>query len=313
MRTHAAYADELRTVDAGRTRSVALDGVECVAADGDRVFVGTRSGVRRSDDGGGSFGRVAGPDDPVTALAVGPDGTAWAGTEPSTVHRSTDGGETWAEREGLTDLPSADRWSFPPRPDTHHVRWIEVDPTDPARLYVAIEAGALVRTGDGGETWRDRTPDGPRDTHGMTTHPDASGRAWSAAGDGFFETADGGDSWTTAEDGLRGTYCWSVAVDPGDPDRLLLSSARGPRSAHSQPAESYVYRRAGEGAWERIDAPGLPTGRGVTRPVLAAAGPGAAVAASDAGVFRTDDWGRSWERIAGAPDDATACRGLAVA
>ncbi|MFB6282186.1 MAG: WD40/YVTN/BNR-like repeat-containing protein [Haloferacaceae archaeon] len=310
MRVHAAYPGELVTVEGTTARRTPLDGAECVAADGDRVLVGTGAGVRRSGDGGRSFGPAGGPES-VTALAVGPDGTAWLGTEPSAVYRSTDRGATWTERPGLTDLPSADEWSFPPRPGTHHVRWIEPDPAAPSRLYVAVEAGALVRTPDGGGTWIDRTPDGPRDTHGMATHPDAPGRAWAAAGDGFFVTADGGDSWIARGAGLDGTYCWSVAVDPGDPGRLLLSAARGPRSAHDRPAESYVYRHAG-GEWERIDAGGLPAGRGVTRPVLAAAGPGTAVAASNEGIVRTDDWGRSWERVADAPSGATTCRGLAA-
>ncbi|MFB6304476.1 MAG: WD40/YVTN/BNR-like repeat-containing protein [Haloferacaceae archaeon] len=312
MPVHLAYPDALLTValDGRTTRRTAVDDAECVVAAGDRVLVGTRDGLY-GVDAARAVARVGGVDDPVTALAVGPDGTAWLGTEPSAVYRSPDGGETWTRREGLTDLPSADRWSFPPRPDTHHVRWIEVDPVDPSRLYVAVEAGALVRTPDGGETWLDRTPDGPRDTHGMATHPDAPDRAWSAAGDGFFETTDGGDSWTTRETGLSHTYCWSVAVDPGDPSRLLLSAARGPGAAHGRPAESHVYRRTGDGPWRRVD--GLPTGSGVTRPVLAAAGPGTAVAASNEGVFRTDDWGGAWTRLADAPDDATTCRGVAVA
>jgi photosystem II stability/assembly factor-like uncharacterized protein len=63
------------------------------------------------------------------------------------------------------------------------------------RLFVAIEAGALVRTFDGGRTWRDRVRGGPYDTHTAVTNPLAPGRIYSAAGDGYFESTDAGDSW----------------------------------------------------------------------------------------------------------------------
>jgi photosystem II stability/assembly factor-like uncharacterized protein len=307
MTLYVAYPETLLVVDDGtRTNSVPGYAEALAVADG-RLLVGTRDGLHAGRDPARLD--ATGLDGHVTALAADSDDTVWAGTEPSAVYRSTDGGRTWTERPGLTDLPSADGWSFPPRPHTHHVRWIEVDPASSDRLYVAVEAGALVRTGDGGETWRDRVPDGPRDTHSMATHPDRPGVAWAAAGDGFAVTADGGDSWSFAESGLSHTYCWSVAVDPGDPDRLLCSAASGASAAHRQPAESYLYRRMGDDPWERVT--GLPTGEGVTRAVLAADGPGACYAASDAGVHRTEDWGATWEHVADAPEDA-AVRGVAL-
>jgi hypothetical protein len=85
-------------------------------------------------------------------------GVVYVGTEPSAVFRSEDGGETWEECGGLTTLPSAIEWSFPPRPETHHVRWIEADPHVQGRLFVAVEAGALIRSADSGTTWQDRLP-----------------------------------------------------------------------------------------------------------------------------------------------------------
>jgi hypothetical protein len=135
-------------------------------------------------DAGDSWERV-GEDvvkDPVMAVAVsaaersGEHGVVYAGTEPSAVYRSEDGGETWRELGGMREVPSAPEWSFPPRPETHHVRWISPDPNISGRLFVAIEAGALIQTPDGGETWEDRTPDGPLDTHTLATHKDAPGR-----------------------------------------------------------------------------------------------------------------------------------------
>ncbi|ELZ93231.1 WD40/YVTN/BNR-like repeat-containing protein [Haloferax sulfurifontis] len=311
--------------------------IECVAADPGapgRAFCGTfDAGVFRTTDGGASWSAV-GTDalpESVTSLAVSPadPDVVYAGTEPSAVFRSLDGGETWAELAPLSDLDSASSWAFPPRPHTHHVRWIEPDPTDPDRLFVAVEAGALVRSFDGGETWQDRVPSGKRDTHSMATHPDRPGRVWVAAGDGYAETDDAGETWTSPTAGLGHGYCWSVVVDPADPESVLLTAASGPMRAHRvESAEAYLYRRAsrdgggdGDGdsnddseSWERLDETGLPTGPGATRAVLAAGRTGGeCYAANDRGLYRTTDFGDSWDRIV-VPWDGTrrTAAGLAV-
>jgi photosystem II stability/assembly factor-like uncharacterized protein len=183
----------------------------------------------------------------VTAVDVGHAeqadgfGVVYAGTEPSAVFRSDNGGDSWVDLAGLRALPSADTWSFPPRPQTHHVRWIEADVSVADRVFVAIEAGALVRTFDGGRIWRDRVRGGPYDTHTAMTHPFAPGRIYSAAGDGYYESTDAGDSWRSPEDGLKHLYLVGVAVDPADPDTVIVSATDGPGSAYSpRGAEAYV-------------------------------------------------------------------------
>jgi hypothetical protein len=42
---------------------------------------------------------------------------------------------------------------------------IELDANNPDYVYVAIEAGALVQSHDGGDTWIDRVDQAPYDTH----------------------------------------------------------------------------------------------------------------------------------------------------
>ena len=303
---YVATEDVLVEVRADGTTEYWLDGSEpeCVVADG-ALLVGTfESGLWRAAGDARAerdFERVAGIDpDAVTSLAANPrdPNELWAGTEPSRVYRSTDGGETWVERDGVTDLPSADGWSFPPRPHTHHVRWIEVDPADPAHLYVGIEAGALVQTHDRGETWEDEVSGSRYDTHSMATHPDAPGRAYVAAGDGYAETTDGGETWHYPQAGLDHRYVWSVAVDDDDPDLRFVSAAEGAYTAHrAEPADTYVYRKRGDDPWERLDGRGLPLGSGVTRPVLAAGGAGECYAVSNRGAFVTRDGGDSWESL----------------
>jgi photosystem II stability/assembly factor-like uncharacterized protein len=295
---------------------------ECVAAASDapsRAFVGTQDdGCYRTVDGGETFERVFDREPRVTAVAVSPQdpSVAWLGTEPSRVFHTTDGGASWTEWPGLTDLPSADEWYFPPRPDTHHVRWLEPDPHDAERLYVGIEAGAFVLTEDAGETWRERPPGSRRDNHSLATHPEAPDRVWAAAGDGYAESHDGGETWEHPQGGLAHRYCWSVRPDPGDPDTVVLSAASGARSAHSLPAESHVYRREDGGDWERLDAEsGLPVGDGVLRAVLATGDAGEFYACNNRGLFRSTDAGETWQEMAIPwPEELTelTCRGLAV-
>lgn len=297
----AAFEDTLLRVapDAGEPTPI-LEGYEfeCVTVSDDYVYAGTfDSGLLRSRDGD-DWEQVL-SDTAVTAVAVDPSDAdvVYAGTEPSHIYRSSDGGESWTECESFQDLDSKEHWRFPPRPETHHVRWLECDPTEPGRLYAAIEAGALVRSEDAGEAWLDRVPTGPYDTHGMTTHPDRPDEAWVAAGDGHAHTTDGGETWQWPEAGLDRTYCWSVALDPEDPDTVVLSAASGPRAAHSPPGESKVFRREGDGPFEEA-MDGLPGPEGLMRAVLASGdAAGEVFAATNDGLYRTTDAGRSWNRL----------------
>ena len=130
----------------------------CLAADPlvrGRAWCGThRGGVYRSDDGGASWRAVGLEGQRVTSIAASPAQAdlVWVGTEPSEIWYSANGGEVWNSSYPLETLPSSPEWSFPPKPDTHHVRWIACHPRDSGRLWVAIEAGALVSTRDGGRS-----------------------------------------------------------------------------------------------------------------------------------------------------------------
>jgi len=276
------------------------DRLECLAASPDaptRVFAGTVDrGLLRSTDGGDSWRTVATVGDRVTAVTVSPHDpdVVWAGTEPSRVFRSDDGGDTWTERPSLTELPSADRWSFPPRPHTHHVQWITVDPEDPDRLAVAVEAGALLRSVDGGETWIDHAEGARRDNHTIAKHPDAPGHIYVAAGDGYAVSPDWGETWHKPQTGLDRRYVWSVAVAPDDPGTVVVSAAPGARAAHDPDGEAGVYRRSGEGEWE-VAMEGLPGPEGWGRPVLAT-DDGEFYALSNHGLYRSAD-GAAWSRI----------------
>ena len=291
---------------------------QCVAVDPlrpEQVYCGTfDQGLWRSKDAGNSWEHVGEgiSEKQITSVAVsttervGNSGVVYTGSEPSMLFRSEDGGNTWRELAALRQLPSAPTWSFPPRPYTSHVRWITPDPLVTGRIFVAIEAGALVRSLDGGQTWEDRKPDGPFDTHTLIMHRLAPNRLYSAAGDGFMrpengfvESDDGGETWFRPNAGFQYNYLWSVAADPANPATLVVSAAHGPQEAHNpRQAESAIYRRTGNEQWQQVRE-GLPDVRGMLASVLTAheAEPGVFYAANNKGLFRSADAGLSWEAI----------------
>ena len=148
--------------------------------------------------------------------------------------------------------------------------------------------------------------DGPGDTHTLAVHPDAPGRLYSAAGDGFgipgrgySESHDGGDTWARPDEGIERHYLYGLAVDPGDPDTVVVSAAESPLKAHApQAADSIIYRRSGREPWREV-RDGLPAPNGTVRPLLAAnAGEqGVFYSVSNHGIFRSADAGVSWEPV----------------
>lgn len=276
----------------------------CLAVDLQRgiAWAGThRDGVFRSDDGGATWAKSGLDDERIMSLTASPaqPDLLWAGTEPSAVWKSVDGGRTWERTSDVTELPSSGTWAFPPKPDTHHARWIAAHPTDPNRLWVAIEAGALISTIDGGETWQDRVPGGPYDTHELAIHPAAPDVLRSAAGDGYFESTDGGRTWRSPMDGFEVRYLRSITMEPDDPDVVIVSAASHPYKAYgSGSSDGRLFRRQGTGRWTRMRE-GWPDPPNTIAPLLVAGkGSGDIWAADERGIHGSSDGGVTWRQVA---------------
>lgn len=263
-------------------------GVQCVAAAGSRVVAGTRGGVMVSVDASTSWERIALSEPDVLSVAIGvADDALYAGTEPSRLFVSREEGP-WTELEALQEIPSRPSWSFPPRPWTHHVRWIAPDPHRAERLLVGIELGGLMLSEDAGAGFSDHRPGAKRDTHSLAWHPREADRAYQAAGDGAAWSRDGGLTWEAADTGRELRYCWALAVDPGDPDLWYVSAASGPGAAHGgQSAKGRLYRW--NGSWEALALPGdsMPYALAVSDGELI-------VGTADGRVLASADSGESW-------------------
>jgi len=221
-----------------------------------RVYCGTwNNGLWKTDDNGQTWEKtlLTIPNANITTVSVSPiekgeEGfnKLFVGTEPSIIYSSSDGGQTWEIIDGFNKLDSSSTWSFPPRPWTNHVRWIEPDANKEDYLFVAIEAGALIKSFDGGKTWKDRVKNGPYDTHTLVSHKKAPQRLYSAAGDGYFESQDYGITWKNLDKGLEdNTYLMSIAVNPNDSQNKVVSAANTAWKAHDRKdPESFLYRQS---------------------------------------------------------------------
>jgi photosystem II stability/assembly factor-like uncharacterized protein len=290
-------------------------GAQCVSVDpnnADRVYVGTFDhGLYRSLDAGESWNKVSDgiPHKRILSITISPHtengrSIVYAGTEPSSVYRSTDDGATWEDLPALRDVPSYDTWYFPPRPETHHVRWIAPHERDADTLIVGIELGGVLRTRDGGTTWQDRHPDAVIDPHVVHAHPSSTDRIYAIGGDGVSFSTDAGESWMRDVNGMDRFYTWGLAVDPADPDLWFVSAAPDPFLAHGDgDSHARLFRKRGTSAWEPLELDGYGgVSTTIERMPYALAAPRTAPGTlicglRDGTILSSQDSGDSWRTI----------------
>lgn len=113
----------------------------------------------------------------VTAFDFAGD-AGWA-VGSGTVLRSRTGGSMWSAQYGVPSVA------------TRQFRDVEV--VDALNVWIASADGALLVTGDGGETWSDRSPSGGTPLH--TIEYFGGNEYWVGGSGGLWKTADGGDTW----------------------------------------------------------------------------------------------------------------------
>jgi photosystem II stability/assembly factor-like uncharacterized protein len=151
--------------------------VRCLAADPHNpnvIYAGTQgNGVLRSQDQGKTWRPSGMEGHIIKSIAVSPSdpGVVYAGTRPALVYISRNGGGQWEELSAFRRIFSRRFWLSPAEsPFIGYVQGIALSPTDPNVMVVGIEAGAVVRSTDGGKTWQDHRKGALRDCHSITFH-----------------------------------------------------------------------------------------------------------------------------------------------
>jgi photosystem II stability/assembly factor-like uncharacterized protein len=288
--------------------------VRCLASDPRHIYVlyaGTQGqGVLRSLDAGKTWHASGLAGKIVKSIAVSASsggnssepGVLFAGTKsPASIFTSKDGGENWTECEAFRRIRSRWFWFSPAEPPfTAYVQGIAISPSDPNVIIAGIEAGAVVRSQDGGKTWSDHRPGAVRDCHTLTFHATNGDWVYEGGGSGAAISRDGGKTWRQPKEGLDRRYCWAVAADPVHPEVWYISASTSPYKAHSRDnAQAHIFRSIGGAAWEKLSG-GLPkplnsmpyalhTDRTATGHIYAGLGNG--------DVWFSQDYGNHWEKL----------------
>jgi len=159
-------------------------------------------------------------------------------------------------------------------------------------LYANVHVGGVVRSNDGGATWRPLL-DIEHDVHQVFVPSRRPGVVLVAAFDGSGVSRDGGDTWTWQNDGLHAHYCRAVTLAG---ETVILSASAG---HHGRRAALYRRPLDDGGRFERCTA-GLPEwfSDNVDTGCLAADEATVAIGTEDGCVFLSRDAGLHWECIA---------------
>lgn len=201
-------------------------------------------------------------------------GVWYAGTVPPGLFRSEDAGNLWQGVKGFNEHPMRESWGFPV-PGGAILHSINVDPRDPAHIYIGLSSGGVFETLDTGATWApmnrgceanflpDPDADYGHDPHCVQMHPLAPDRLYQQNHCGIYRMDRSEGRWVRIGNAMPkrvGDIGFPIVLHPRDPDTAWVFPMDGtevwPRTNVGGSAAAYVTRNAGK-SWTRRDA-GLP-------------------------------------------------------
>ncbi|WP_026530297.1 WD40/YVTN/BNR-like repeat-containing protein [Haematomicrobium sanguinis] len=189
----------------------------------------------------------------------------WAGVEPTSLWKSTDGGQTFRLNQALWDHPHRQDWF----PGAGGAAVHSIVP-DGEVLTVAMSTGGVYRSEDAGDTWNPRNkgisayflPD-PLPEYGQCVHKIAADpanphRFYAQNHRGVYRTDNAGETWESIEEGLPANFGFNMIQHPSKPGTIWVIPLVSDGERIPVDGKLAVHRsQDGGDTWERFSA-GLP-------------------------------------------------------
>ena len=237
----------------------------------------------------------------------------YCGVEPAALFETRDAGETWSLVRGLFDHPHRPRWV--PGNGGLALHTVVLDPANHQRIYVAISAGGVYRTNDGGATWTaqnrgiramfmpDKYPEFGQCVHKIALHPARPQRIFLQNHWGLYRSDNCGESWVDIANGVPSDFGFTVLMHPTNPNCVYIVPVESDVFRCACDGRLRVYRTRNAGAsWEPL-VRGLPQKRAyetVLRDAMTADSldpVGIYFGTRSGQLFGSRDEGRTWQKL----------------
>jgi photosystem II stability/assembly factor-like uncharacterized protein len=257
------------------------------------VYAGGDTGVFVSHNGGARWEHVTanGVLPTIWSMAIDPvdPRVLFAGTRPSGLYRSRDGGQKWEKL--AIDLAQKCAIGVP------FVTSVMVDPDDHLMIWAGVEIEGVFRSHDGGDTWAHlETGLYDPDIHAMTIAATQPKRVYASTASEMFVSDNLGESWNAL--GIKKKwplpYARGIAVKADDPGVLFAGCGQTTTGE-----KGYVLRTTDFGeTWETMSLPIQPNATVWGLATHPADGNRIVAFSLFGEVYVTEDAGASWRKIA---------------
>jgi photosystem II stability/assembly factor-like uncharacterized protein len=237
----------------------------------------------------------------------------YCGVEPAALFETRDAGETWSLVRGLFDHPHRPRWM--PGNGGLALHTILLDPADNQRMYVAISAGGVYRTNDGGRIWTaqnrgiratnmpDKYPEFGQCVHKIAMHPGRPERFFLQNHWGLYRSDNCAENWLDIANGVPSDFGFAMIMHPRNPNCVYIVPVESDEFRCACDGRLRVYRTRNAGvSWEPL-VRGLPQKRAyetILRDAMTADSfdpVGIYFGTRSGQLFGSRDEGRTWQKI----------------
>lgn len=194
-------------------------------------------------------------------------GVVWAGCEPISVWKSTDGGNSFELNRPLWDHPHRPDWGEGYGGAAAHT--VLPSPADDT-VHVAISSGGVYRSDDSGGSWQARNqgisayflpdpdPEFGQCVHKIARDAEDPARLYAQNHHGVYRSDDSGDTWVSIADGLPADFGFVMLAHPRRGGTIWTVPLVADGERIPPQGQLAVYRSTDAGtSWTRLDS-GLP-------------------------------------------------------